>query len=149
MRSFAEFWETSLTHRVAHRGLMWLGLACGVTLTAVLAFLAHSAGANARVLIVAMIATNVVMIVPWNWSALPRWASTGIAIARGFHWIVNLMFAFFGLIMLMHADDPRRAIAFGVLSMMFALWAAAARRLTHRDPADVAAAEAGLALARN
>jgi hypothetical protein len=127
-----ETWNKSAAHKLAHRALLWSGLASGIALTLVLAFLARSTQANTRGLILLMVAVNIVMLIPWKWQSLPQWAHAPLAIARGFHWIVNLMFGGFGLLLLAHAGAPRRAVAFGVLALMFVLWAAAARRLTHR-----------------
>ncbi len=134
MTSIKAAWDNSRTHKIAHRLLLWSGLASGITLTLVLAFLARSTGTNARGLILLMVAVNIIMLVPWRWQSMPQWLYAPMAVARGFHWIVNLMFGGFGLLLLTHAGAPRRAIAFAVLSLMFVLWAAAARRFTHRDP---------------
>ena len=133
MSSIAETWKTSFAHKVAHKALLWGGMASGVALTLALAFVARSTGAHTRGLILAMVAINIVMLVPWSFRTMPQWLYAGLAIARGFHWVVNLMFAGFGLLLLAHAGEPHRAVAFGVLSLMFVMWAAAARRLTHRD----------------
>jgi hypothetical protein len=133
MSSLAEMWEHSRVHKIAHRLLLWSGMASGLTLTLVLAFMARSTGEHTRGLILLMVLVNILMMVPWQWKSMPQWLYAPMAIARGFHWIVNLMFGCFGLLLLAHAGAPRRAIAFGVLSMMFVLWAAAARRLSHRD----------------
>ena len=133
MTSMVQAWNDSTAHKVAHKLLLWSGMASGIALTLVLAFMARSTGANARGLILLMVGVNIIMLVPWKWQSMPQWLYAPMAIARGFHWIVNLMFGGFGLLLLAHAGAPRRAIAFGVLSLMFVLWAAAARRFTHRD----------------
>jgi FtsH-binding integral membrane protein len=138
--SFAQTWKTSFAHKVAHKALIWSGMASGIAITLALAFIARTAAVHTGGLIYAMIAVNIVMLVPWSFRTMPEWLYGGLAMARGFHWIVNLMFAGFGLLLLAHAHELRSAIAFGGLSIMFALWAAAARRLTHRDPEPVTAA---------
>ncbi len=139
MSSIAETWKTSFAHKVAHKALVLGGMASGIAITLALAFVAGSAPAHTGGLIYAMIAVNIVMLVPWSFRTMPQWLYASLAIARGFHWIVNLMFAGFGLLLLAHSNELRNAIAFGMLSFMFALWAAAARRLTHRDAEPVAA----------
>lgn len=120
--------------KLARKALLWSGLGSGIALTLVFAFLARSTHANTRGLIFIMIAINLAMLVPWKWQSLPQWLHAPFGIARGFHWVINLMFGCFGLLLLTHAGQPKRAVAFGVLSLMFVLWAAAARRLTRRDP---------------
>ncbi len=138
MSSFADSWKSSIAHKIAHKALLWGGMASGVALTLALVFVARSAGAHTRGLILAMVAINIVMLVPWSFRTMPHWLYAALAIARGFHWVVNLMFACFGLLLLAHAGEPRRAVAFGILSLMFVMWAAAARRLTHRNLAGAA-----------
>lgn len=133
MSTIAETWKTSFAHKIARKVLLWSGMGSGVAITVALAFMARSTASHTRGLIFAMIAINIVMLIPWSLRTMPQWLYAALAIARGFHWVVNLMFACFGLLLLAHAGAPRNAVAFGVLSLMFALWAAAARRLTHRD----------------
>jgi hypothetical protein len=136
--SIAETWKTSTTHKIAHKALVWGGMASGIAITMALMFVSRSAPGNTRGLIFAMVAINIVMLIPWSFKSMPQWLYASLAIARGFHWVVNLMFACFGLLLLAHAGEPRRAIAFGLLSLMFVMWAAAARRLTHRDVEELA-----------
>jgi hypothetical protein len=136
--SIAETWKTSIAHKVAHKLLVGSGMASGIALTLALAFVARSAPLHTGGLIYAMITVNIIMLIPWSFRTMPQWLYATLAIARGFHWIVNLMFAGFGLLLLAHAAELRSALAFGLLSFMFAVWAAAARRLTHRDLEPVA-----------
>ena len=130
MYCVAEDRTQSVWRRIAGRALMWSGFASGVALTILLGYIAFMVHGHGRSLMLLMVGVNLLMLTPWQWRALPAWLYAGLAVARGFHWAVNLMFGSLGLLLLVHAGAPRRALAFGIVSMMFVLWAAAARRLT-------------------
>ena len=131
--------EPGRVRQFLHQGFVFCGLVCGLTLTCTMAYAALFARTPCRSLLIVMIAANLLMMVPWHLLPMPQWFEAGLAIARGFHWVVNLMFASFGLFLLTHAGQPRRAMEFGAIALMFALWAAAARRITYRDRAPAGA----------
>lgn len=116
--------------RLARRALLWAGFGSGVALTAVLAFITPLTHGHGRVLMLVMLIVNIAMLTPWNWRTLPQSLCAFLAVLRGFHWVINLVFGLLGLLLLTHASSPRRALAYAALSLMFVLWAAAARRLT-------------------
>ena len=126
-----------LAARIVGKAMLWSGIASGIALTAMQAYVAQFARAEGRTLLLVMIVVNIAMLTPWNWRTLPGWLVTGLSVARGFHWVLNLMFGALGLLLLAHAGTQRRAMAFAALSLMFVLWAAAARRLT-KDGANLA-----------
>lgn len=138
MRGAAVDGSRSALARLARRSLLWSGFASGIALTALMAYVASLTHGHGRVLLVVLLAVNIVMLTPWNWRTAPHWLCAALAVARGFHWAVHLVFAMLGLILLTHASSPRRALAFATMSLMFAAWAAAARLLT-RDGAAIAA----------
>ena len=119
--------------RLAHKVLMWSGIASGVALTLMLSSIAVLTQGHHRGLVVVMILANIVMMVPWQRWPMPQWFDSALAVGRGFHWFVNLVFATLGLLLLAHAGHPKHALAFATLAAMFVLWAATARRLTHRE----------------
>ena len=130
---------------LARQALFAIGLVSGVALTVTLTVLAWRTPHNGRVIMIVMIVMNLFMLMPAVWRALPGWLHTGLAVARGLHWVINLAFAGLGLLLLMHAQSPRRALALMALSLMFVLWAAAARRLTQTAGRLAAAGLASLA----
>ena len=137
MQQSAFGWQAALLW-LTRRGLVWSGFGSGVALTALLAFIVPLVHGQSRAMLLIMLAVNVVMLLPWNWRTLPRPVCACLAILRGFHWAVNVVFGFVGLLLLPHAATPRRALAYAALSLMFVLWAAAGRRLS-ADGATVAA----------
>lgn len=119
----------ALVLRAAKSVLLWGGLASGVVLT-VLTAAAWFAPGRGHAVFAVLIILNILMLIPWVWRALPNWLYATLAVVRGFHWAVNIGLASLGLLMLLHASAPRRALAFAVVSMMFLLWASAARKVT-------------------
>lgn len=116
--------------RIARSVWLGLGVACGIALTALLGAAAYHSHDQHRSFVYVIIAINILMLVPWQWRKLPEWLYASLAVARGFHWAINLGFAALGMLLLFHAHAPRRALAFAIVSVMFVLWAGAARRLT-------------------
>ena len=130
--------------KVIQKVMLYSGFASGIVLTVMLGAVAWLAPGHYRPLLLVMIVGNIFMMVPWHRWTMPQWFNAGLAIARGFHWVVNLIFASLGLLLLTHAGHPKRALAFGALALMFVLWAGAARRLTYRGyPPDAELAITG------
>ena len=127
--------EPGKTGGLVHMALLAGGLASGVALTVLLSVVAYYAQGHNRALVLILIVGNLFVMVPWHLRTMPQWFDAGLAIARGFHWIVNLIFASLGLLLLSHAGQPKRALAFGTLALMFVLWARTARWLTYRGSA--------------
>ena len=123
------------------------GLVCvvGVVLTGLLIVVAVLAQGSHWGLVIAMVVANIFMMVPWHVWPMPRWFEALLAIARGFHWIVNILSALLGVVLLTHTGHPKPAMVLASLAIMFTLWASAARRLTYREPLADSVLEAPLA----
>jgi len=130
MQCVSDKYAQSLPGRIAGRAVKWSGLGSGLVLTAVLAYIGVTMQGHGRSLLAVMVAANLLMLAFGAWRAFPVWLRAGLSVARGFHWTVNLMFGCLALVLLFHASSPKRALTLGIVSMMFVLWAAAARRLT-------------------
>jgi len=122
--------KRTLLGRIARSAWIGMGVACGIALTGLMGAAVWYSHGHGRSFIAVIVAINLLMLVPWQWRKLPKWLHASLAVARGFHWAVNLGFAMLGILMLFHAHAPRQALAFAIVSAMFVLWAGAARRLT-------------------
>ena len=116
--------------RIRNAALGGAGLLSGVVLTALEASEFAAANAPERAVLLALIVINLAAFAGLASRSRLATLRLGAGPLRAAHWLANIAFSGVCALLLIHAADPRRAALFGALALMFALWAAAVRRIS-------------------